>query len=63
MLYSPSGDVYKQPHHLPQQLHDVEGGASDADQPRETTPEGFWLFACSSETVLCQISIRVKAID
>ena len=35
---------------------DVEGGATDAGQPRGTTPKVFWLFACFSKTFLGQIS-------
>ena len=36
--------------------HDVEGGETDAGQLRGTNPEVFSLFACPSETFLCQIS-------
>ena len=34
----------------------MEGGATDAGQPRGTTPEVISLIARSSETFLCQIS-------
>ena len=41
-------------------FHDVEGEATDAGQPRGTTPEVCWLFACSSKTLLCQTTYSTQ---